>query len=123
MSTSQRELLLRGLDAIARERDALPFACETLVLENASRDGSAAAAREHPAVDEVIALERRQGKALSDSQLLARARGRYALLLNEDSELRPGAALALHRALEDDPGAACAGAQLLRPDGREQACA
>ena len=26
VNTSERELLLRGLDAIARERDALPFA-------------------------------------------------------------------------------------------------
>ena len=39
------------------------------------------------------------GKGLNDSELLRRARGRYALLLNEDSELRAGATLALHRAL------------------------
>ncbi|HUB35544.1 MAG TPA: glycosyltransferase [Solirubrobacteraceae bacterium] len=123
VSTSQRELLLRGLDAIARERATLPFATETLVLDNASTDGSAGAAREHPAVDETIALERRQGKALSDSQLLARARGRYALLLNEDSELQPGATLALHEALQARADAACAGSRLLRPDGREQPCA
>ena len=90
MNTSQRELLLRGLDAIARERDAVPFATEVLVLDNGSRDGSAQAAREHPAVDEMIALEERRGKALNDSELLRRARGRYALLLNEDSELQAG---------------------------------
>jgi hypothetical protein len=52
--------------------------------------------------------------------LLRRARGRYALLLNEDSELRPGATLALWRALQERPQAACAGAKLLRPDGAEQ---
>ena len=117
VNTSQRELLLRGLDAIARERARLPFACEVLVLDNGSRDGSAQAAREHPAVDEAIALPERRGKALNDSELLQRARGRYALLLNEDSELRPGATLALHEALESDPRAACAGAKLLRPGG------
>jgi N-acetylglucosaminyl-diphospho-decaprenol L-rhamnosyltransferase len=123
VNTSQRELLLRGLDAIARERGALPFATETLVLDNASRDGSAQAAREHPAVDTTIALERRTGKAANDSELLRRARGRYALLLNEDSELRPGATLALWQALQQHPDAACAGARLLRPDGSAQACA
>ncbi|HVW19470.1 MAG TPA: glycosyltransferase [Solirubrobacteraceae bacterium] len=117
VNTEQRELLLTGLDAIARERAAVPFATEVLVLDNASRDGSAQAAREHPVVDEVIALERRQGKAQSDSDLLRRARGRYALLLNEDSELLPGATAALHAALEADPTAGAAGAQLLRPDG------
>jgi N-acetylglucosaminyl-diphospho-decaprenol L-rhamnosyltransferase len=123
VNTSQRELLLRGLDAIARERAALPFAVEALVLDNGSRDGSAEAARAHPAVDEVIALGERRGKALNDSELMRRARGRYALLLNEDSELLPGATLALWQALQARPDAACAGAQLLRPGGTAQPCA
>src|SRR5437588_8650247 len=81
VNTSQRELLVHGLDAIARERAALPFATETLVLDNGSRDGSAEAARGHAAVDEVIALGERRGKASNDSELLRRARGRFALLL------------------------------------------
>jgi len=146
VNTSQRELLLSGLDAIARERLTLPFVTEVLVLDNGSRDGSAQAAREHPALagdesggasvhgaaaaaaGEVIALAERRGKAEADSQLLRRARGRYALLLNEDSELLAGATLALHEALERRHEAACAGAQLLRPDasgrpGEAQACA
>ncbi len=123
VNTSQRELLLRGLDAIAREREAVPFATEVLVLDNDSRDGSAQAAREHPAVDETLALPERRGKAANDSELLRRARGRYALLLNEDSELLPGATLTLREALERHRDAACAGAMLLRPDGSAQACA
>jgi N-acetylglucosaminyl-diphospho-decaprenol L-rhamnosyltransferase len=123
VNTSQRELLLRCLEAIARERGSLPFATEVLVLDNGSRDSSAQAAQAHPAVDDTIALERRRGKALNDSELLRRARGRYALLLNEDSELQPGATLALFNALEEHPQAACAGARLLRPDGSEQASA
>ncbi len=117
VNTSQRELLLRGLEAIARERATVPFRTEVLVLDNGSRDGSAQAAREHPAVDEVIALGQRRGKGLNDSELLRRARGRYALLLNEDSELQAGATRALHQALEARPEAACAGARLLRPAG------
>jgi N-acetylglucosaminyl-diphospho-decaprenol L-rhamnosyltransferase len=123
VSTEQRELLIRGLDAIARERESVPFATEVVVLDNASRDGSAEAARAHPAVDEVIALDRRQGKAAGDSQLLQRTRGPYALLLNEDSELRPGATAALHAALEAHPRAGSAGAQLLDASGRPQPCA
>jgi N-acetylglucosaminyl-diphospho-decaprenol L-rhamnosyltransferase len=115
VNTSQRELLVRGLDAIAREREGLPFETEVLVLDNGSRDGSAEAARRHTAVDDVIALGERRGKALNDSELLRRARGRYALLLNEDSELQDGATLALHGALERHANAACAGAKLLRP--------
>jgi N-acetylglucosaminyl-diphospho-decaprenol L-rhamnosyltransferase len=120
VNTSQRELLRRGLDAIAREREALAFATEVLVLDNGSRDGSAQVAQQHATVDQTIALDERRGKALNDSELLRLARGRYALLLNEDSELQPGATLALWRALQEHPQAACAGARLLRPDGREQ---
>jgi N-acetylglucosaminyl-diphospho-decaprenol L-rhamnosyltransferase len=123
VNTSQRDLLVRGLDAITRERAGLPFASEVLVLDNGSRDGSAQAARAHATVEETIALERRRGKALNDSELLRRARGRYALLLNEDSELQPGATLALWQALRERPRAACAGARLLRPDGSPQASA
>jgi N-acetylglucosaminyl-diphospho-decaprenol L-rhamnosyltransferase len=123
VNTSHPELLLRGLDAIARERAVLPFASEVLVLDNGSRDGSARAAQEHAAVDRTIALEERRGKSLNDSELLRRASGRYALLLNEDSELHAGATLALWQALQAHPRAACAGARLLRPDGVEQASA
>ena len=123
VNTSQRALLLRGLDAIARERETLPFETEVLVLDNGSRDGSAAAAGEHPTVTTLIAHGSRRGKALNDSELLARARGRFSLLLNEDSELCPGATLALWSALRADRRAACAGARLLRPDGTPQACA
>lgn len=123
VNTAQRDLLLRGLDAIAKERQALPFPTEAIVLDNCSQDGSAEAAAEHPTVDRVIALQRRQGKALNDSTLLREARGEYALLLNEDAELMPGATLALHDALGDEPRAACAGAALRRPDGIPQACA
>ena len=76
VNTDGRELLLRCLDAIAAEQATLDFATEVLVLDNASRDGSAAAARRHPATTRVIALDRRRGKGENDSELLQRARGR-----------------------------------------------
>ena len=41
VNTEQRELLVRCLDAIAREREAVAFETEVLVLDNASTDGSA----------------------------------------------------------------------------------
>jgi GT2 family glycosyltransferase len=120
VNTEQRELLVRCLDAIAAEQRTLPFATEVLVLDNASGDGSAGAARHHPATTELVALTRRRGKGENDSDLLRRAHGRYCLLLNEDSELRAGATATLHGALDARPDAAAAGARLLRPDGRRQ---
>ncbi|HEV7942187.1 MAG TPA: glycosyltransferase [Solirubrobacteraceae bacterium] len=123
VNTAQRDLLVHGLDAIAEQKRALAFPTEAIVLDNCSQDGSVEAAQAHPAVDRVIALPRRQGKALNDSLLLQEAQGTYALLLNEDAELMPGATLVLHEALQRDPQAACAGAALQRPDGVPQPCA
>ncbi len=120
VNTDHRELLLRCLDAIAVEQASCGLQTEVLVLDNASRDGSAAAARNHPATTALVALDRRRGKGENDSDLLQRSRGRYCLLLNEDSELEPGATRALYDALESRPDAAAAGARLLRPDGTRQ---
>jgi GT2 family glycosyltransferase len=116
VNTNGREELLACLDSVFRHPPPLEF--EVLVLDNASEDGSAAAVREaHGDRVEVVALERRRGKAENDSELLERARGRYCLLMNEDSELTEGAAEALWRALEADPRAAVAGARLVDAGG------
>ena len=122
MNTGGRDYLLDCLAAIERTHpEGLEH--ELLVLDNASGDGSAEAVRElHPDV-RLFALERREGKADNDSRLLKAARGRYCLLLNEDSELRDGAVGALLAALESDAGAAVAGAQLLTSEGEPTACA
>jgi GT2 family glycosyltransferase len=120
VNTDQRQLLRYCLDAIARERATVEFETETIVLDNASRDGSADAARQHTVTTEVIALAERAGRAEAATALLQRARGRFCLLLNEDSELEPGATVALHAALAGAESAAAAGATLVDPDGEQQ---
>jgi GT2 family glycosyltransferase len=122
VNTNGREHLLACLEAIERTHPA-GVEREILVLDNASDDGSAAAVRERDGDIRLIALERRAGKAANDSTLLREAKGRYCLLLNEDSELRPGAVEALIAALDSDPRAAAAGAQLLDSEGNPVPCA
>jgi len=122
VNTDGRELLLACLEAIERTHPK-DVTHELLVLDNASDDGSAAAVAEHHPGARLIALERRRGKAENDSALLREARGRHCLLLNEDSELRPGAARALLDTLEREPRAGAAGAQLLTSAGQPTACA
>jgi N-acetylglucosaminyl-diphospho-decaprenol L-rhamnosyltransferase len=136
VNTNGREFLLACLEAI--ERTVPPdLEHEVLVLDNASDDGSADAVRalmrggsageaEEPPVSgglRLIALDRRTGKAANDSRLIEEARGEFCLLLNEDSELQPGAVPALLGALRSDRQAAVAGAQLLSPEGRPVPCA
>ena len=120
VNTEHRQLLRYCLDAIARERATVDFETETLVLDNASSDGSADTARAHGVTADVIALDRRRGRGENASELLRRARGRYCLLLDEDSELEPGATAALHAALDRARDAAAAGATLVSPDGVQQ---
>jgi N-acetylglucosaminyl-diphospho-decaprenol L-rhamnosyltransferase len=122
VNTGGRDYLLDCLAAIERTHPR-GVEHEVLVLDNASDDGSAEAVRERYPDARLFALERRTGKAENDSTLLREARGRYCLLLNEDSELRDGAARALLDALGADPGAAVAGARLLDSEGRPVPCA
>jgi N-acetylglucosaminyl-diphospho-decaprenol L-rhamnosyltransferase len=130
VNTNGREDLLTCLAAIeATHPDGI--GAEILVLDNASEDGSAEAVRAWEAGRgerragplRLIELQRRTGKAENDSALMHAAVGVYCLLLNEDSELRPGATAALVAALEADPDAAAAGAQLLDSAGDPVPCA
>jgi N-acetylglucosaminyl-diphospho-decaprenol L-rhamnosyltransferase len=104
VNTNGREYLLACLAAIERTHPA-GVEREILVLDNASDDGSAAAVRAH------------------DSTLMREANGKYCFLLNEDSELRPGATEALLSVLEREPKAAAATPQLLDSGGRPVPCA
>ena len=116
VNTNGREYLLACLAAIERTHPA-GVEREILVLDNASEDGSAEAVRALGSEIRLIALEQRTGKAENDSTLMREAQGAYCLLLNEDSELRPGAAAALLAALDSDPKAAAATPQLLDSGG------
>jgi GT2 family glycosyltransferase len=122
VNTNGREFLLACLAAIERTHPA-GVEREVLVLDNASDDGSADAVRALGGDVRLIALERRAGKAENDSTLMREAKGRYCLLLNEDSELRPGASAALIAALDADPKAAAATPQLLDSAGKPVPCA
>jgi N-acetylglucosaminyl-diphospho-decaprenol L-rhamnosyltransferase len=122
VNTNGRDYLLACLAAIERTHPA-GVEREILVLDNASDDGSADAVGALSGEIRLIALERRTGKAENDSTLMREAKGRYCLLLNEDSELRPGASEALIAALEADPKAAAATPQLLDSAGQPVPCA
>ncbi len=122
VNTNGRDYLLACLEAVERTHPQ-GVEREILVLDNASSDGSAEAVCDRGGEIRLIEREQRTGKGENDSTLMREAEGRYCLLLNEDSELRPGAAAALVEALEADPKAAAATAQLLDSAGEPVPCA
>lgn len=93
---------------------------QVVVVDGGSFDGSAEMVRdEFPGVDFVQAREN-VGFGCSNNLGFRRVEGDYVLLLNPDTELRPGAVQRLLAALEADPGAGLAGARLLNSDGSIQ---
>jgi GT2 family glycosyltransferase len=122
VNTNGRDYLLACLEAIERTHPQ-GVEREILVLDNASDDGSAEVVRARGGEIRLIERERRAGKGENDSTLMREAKGEYCLLLNEDSELRPGAAAALVESLDADPKAGAATAQLLSSEGKPVPCA
>ena len=93
---------------------------DEIVLVDNSDDG-----RHRPTAERVGAVyvetDRNLGFAQGVNAGAAEASGDFLLLMNPDSEADPGMLETLVRALEDDPRAAVAGAQVLLPDGRVNA--
>ena len=102
---------------------SLPAACgdvtrEVLVVDNASRDGSAALVRrEFPAVT-VLEPGANLGFAAGNNRALPRCRGDFVLLLNPDTVCPPGSLARLVDFARRTPGLGAAGPRLVDADGR-----
>jgi GT2 family glycosyltransferase len=93
---------------------------ELIVVDNASRDGSAAmVADEFPHVVLLVNSDN-PGYGAASNQAIRAARSPYVLLLNSDTGLQSGALQALARYLDEHPRAAIAGPRLINPDGSLQ---
>jgi N-acetylglucosaminyl-diphospho-decaprenol L-rhamnosyltransferase len=104
---------LRSLDAVRTE-----LACETMVVDNGSTDGSIEVAETaHPGV-QFIRAGKNLGFAAGCNVGLREAKGRHALLLNPDTEVLPGALRNLVSALDSHPN--WGGVGPLMVDSRDQ---
>jgi GT2 family glycosyltransferase len=92
---------------------------EIIVVDNASTDGSADAARRWPRV-RVIEAGANLGFSGGNNVGIRASSGGCLLLLNSDTIVPPGAVDALLAALERDPAVAVAGPRLVDADGRAE---
>jgi GT2 family glycosyltransferase len=112
-------LLDRCLSSVYAVADEVDPPIAVVVVDNASRDGSAALVRSRYARTHMIENAANVGFGAACNQALARA-GDNVLFLNADAEVTPGALRALVHRLDTSPHAALVGPRLVYPDGQPQ---
>jgi N-acetylglucosaminyl-diphospho-decaprenol L-rhamnosyltransferase len=111
-------LLEQCLRALCAERSKVPM--EVTVVDNASGDGSAdLVAAQFPWV-RLIRNDRNIGFGAAHNQALRLATGTYYLVLNSDTQPRPGALRSLVDFLDEHPSVAVAGPKPRYYDGSVQ---
>jgi GT2 family glycosyltransferase len=118
VSFNTRDLLRECLTAIQKEASSLHT--EIFVVDNASSDGSAdMVEREFPNV-QLLRSDTNLGFGRANNLALARAHGRYFVLLNSDAFLTPGALARAIRHMDANPNCALGGGLLVGRDGARQ---
>ena len=113
------ELTLSCLQALAQAE--LPFAFETLLVDNASEPPLAGLLPTSALQTANVSLLRNEENlsfSRANNLAAARAIGQLSLFLNNDVEVRPNTIPALVAALESKNGPALAGGQLLYPNSK-----
>ncbi len=118
VSYNCRDLLANCLRSVYAHHGASSL--EVIVVDNASSDGTVEMlASEFPDV-RLIASEENLGFARATNMAMAEARGDVLVMLNPDTEVRPGALGHLAGFLRQRPEAGAVGPRIEGPDGRLQ---
>ena len=112
-----RDLLAQCLHSVLTDIRALPsLRVETLVVDNASTDGSVQLVwKQFPWV-QLIVNKKNVGFATANNQAIRASLGRYVLLLNSDTKIKLGALKTLVDFLDSHVQAGAVGAYLLNSD-------
>jgi N-acetylglucosaminyl-diphospho-decaprenol L-rhamnosyltransferase len=117
VSWNTRDLLLRCLASVLNEIGSSPHLnVETWVVDNVSSDGSVQMLREKFPWVRLIENRENVGFARANNQAIRHSTGHYVLLLNPDTEVKPGALAVLFDFMETNPQVGIAGARILNPD-------
>ncbi len=116
VSFNTRDDLVRCLESVDRARPQAPH--EIVVVDNASRDGSADAVTARWPAIRVLRQPANVGFAAANNIGIRATDGELVLLLNSDTLVPPGACDALIARLRAHPEAAVAGPRLLDGEGR-----
>jgi GT2 family glycosyltransferase len=124
--SSQLSVISNQSELITDHRSAITVHCslttEVFVVDNASADGSAQMVRERFPQVRLIENTENVGFARANNQAIRESTGRYVLLLNSDTVVRPNALLQMLRFMDAHPQVGLLGANLLNPDWSPQIC-
>jgi hypothetical protein len=113
-----KEFLENLLKSIAPASNALQV--ETIVVDNASKDGSMDMVRQKFPHVKAICNKENAGFAKANNIGMQHASGKYILLLNPDTILNENTLNVMHRFMEANPAVGMAGCKILNPDGTLQ---
>jgi len=120
LTTACFEAIARATDTSSRAEASSRLSFETILVDNGSSDGTVDLVRARFPEVEVIALPGNLGFAAGNNVGLRRARGRFALLLNTDTQVDRHFIKYGMSFLQEHPDVGIAGVQLVHPDGRLQ---
>lgn len=112
-----REDVLACLASIERY---VRLAHETVVVDDGSGDGTAAAVRERFPATRVVEKPRNEGLVAGRNDALPLVRGRHVLMLDADTEVTAGAVERLAEVLDSEPRVGLVGPRLVGRDGELQ---
>jgi N-acetylglucosaminyl-diphospho-decaprenol L-rhamnosyltransferase len=118
VSFNARADLERCLQSLTDAPPSTPH--EIVVVDNASSDGSADAARRVRPDARVLALDENLGFSRANNFAIRRTKGELVLLLNSDTIVPAGAIDALVSALRETPEAAVVGPRLVGGEGQPE---
>ncbi len=118
VSTNERDLVERCLASIAASRTR--HTIETIVVDNASDDGTAAMVRDKFPTTIVESTDRRWGYIRNNNRAMELASERYLLVLNADIEVEPDTLEVMVDFMDAHPDAGVGGCRLISPDGTLQ---
>ncbi len=124
LSWNTKQLLQKCLESMTNDQ-WLMANTEIIVVDNNSQDGSVELARNFQFSNsnlqkKLILNKKNRGFAKGNNQGIKQAKGKYILLLNSDTEVKPGALKILVNYLKEHPKVSAVSPMLLNMDGSKQ---
>lgn len=118
VSFNTKDLLQDCLASVFKQTKGIKF--EVLVVDNASTDSSAEMVRKRFPQAILVKSKENLGFAKANNQGIKKAKGKYVLLLNSDTELKGNPLAKLIKFARNHPQAGVIGGRLLNKDGTFQ---